>query len=163
MPTKGKWADITPTLPKLPTVREEAVEKAKFNFQYATDYKQSASYMASVYADIRLEKAAVEAVLKEVQVRLDAIEELMVDQYEAEGLTFLRLDDGMSVGINIEPVAVVEDPEAFRLWCLANGYEKRMVLHSSTTQSVVKERLMEGEPEPDGVTSYARPKITLRK
>jgi hypothetical protein len=163
MAKKGKWADITPTLPRLATPRDEAVERAKFDFQYALGSPTNASAVANIYASIRLEKDAVMSVLAEVQIRLDAIEQILVDQYEAEGTTFLRLDDGVSVGVNFEPVAQVEDPEAFRLWCLANGYEKRMTLHPSTTQSVVKERLLEGEPEPDGVTSYARPKITLRK
>jgi hypothetical protein len=162
MAKKSTYANVTPNLPRLPTERDEAVERARLAFREALGVT-NASAVASAYADIRLEKAAVEAVLAEIQTRLDAIETILVDQYEAEGTTFLRLEDGMSVGVNFEPVAKVEDPEAFRLWCLANGYEKRMVLHPSTTQSVVKERLLEGEPEPDGVTSYARPKITLRK
>jgi len=163
MAKKGKWADVTPNLPRLPSARDEAVELAKLAIQTTDGFSQSASHLASVYADIRAEKDVVQSVMAEVQVRLDAIEELLIAQYEAEGTTFLRLEDGISVGVNVEPVATVEDPEAFRLWCLANGYERRMTLHPSTIQAVVKERLAEGEPEPPGITSYARPKITLRK
>jgi hypothetical protein len=37
------------------------------------------------------------------------------------------------------------------------------MLWPSTTQAIVKERLLDGKETPDGIKAYARPKIKLMK
>jgi len=47
------------------------------------------------------------------------------------------------------------------VWCVAEGLERQMSLPWQTTNSLTKARLLEGEPEPDGVTCYAKTKVRL--
>jgi len=75
----------------------------------------------------------------------------------------LRLPDGSTVRVDQEPQARVMDKEAFRLWCIANGYERQMKLHHGTMNGIVKERALAGEPGPDGTETYAYTKVVFVK
>jgi hypothetical protein len=122
-----------------------------------------ASYLAQRYAALRSEKEIVDETRSAIQLKIDAVAQMLIDQYETEGTTMLRLDSGQKVGLQYEPTAKVEDREKFRLWCIANGLERSLQLHSSTTISLVKERLLAGEPEPDGIVATARTTVKLWK
>lgn len=122
-----------------------------------------ASRLAASYADIRRDKEDLKEELSEIEVDLEAHAQLMMDQFENEGITSQKLDDGQSVSVRYEPNAQVVDKEAFRLWCIKEGLEKQLQLHHSTTVSLVKERLLSGDPEPDGIRATARKKVSLTK
>jgi hypothetical protein len=117
-------------------------------------------------------KEGLTALLAEAQKRVTAYEQLLADshdkdetgwgQYGASDNT-VKLQSGQSVSVQHEPTAKVEDPEKFRLWCIANGYENALRLWPSTTNAITKERLVAGKPEPDGVKAYVYTKIVLRK
>jgi hypothetical protein len=159
----GKYASVIDSLPRIlgtEPAYQEKVQAVKDSiigdFPYASD-------LAREYAGLRAEKARAEDVVSDINLRLEAVAQLLTDQYEAEGTSMLRLEDGQSVSVQYEPYAQVVDKEAFRLWCLAQGLERSMALPWQTTNSLTKTRLLEGEPEPDGITATARTKIVLRK
>lgn len=108
-------------------------------------------------------KAGLEALLSEVNLRIEATSQLMLEQMEDEDLTSIRLTNGRHISTYYEPYGKVVDKEAFRQWCINNGLEKSLQLWPSTMNSITKQRLLEGQPEPDGVTAYAKPVIRMLK
>lgn len=124
--------------------------------KHLTGGKRHASVLAESYMQLRAIKDIIATWQSSVQLLLDAYTELMVDQLEVEGMSGLKLGDGRSITTYDEPVGVVKDKEAFRLWCIKNGYETKLQMWPSTMNSLVKERLMTGEEEPDGVEVFAR-------
>ena len=161
----GKYDDHVASLPKEDPLEGKSVEyrervAAHANLiRSAADFKQHASYLAGVYADIRREKAVVEEELSDINARLAAVEGMMFEQFEAEGTQRLVLTDGAAVSIGYDISAKVLDKEAFRVWCVDNGLERALQLWPSTTTAMCKERLLQGLPDPAGVASQARKKI----
>lgn len=161
----GKYAQVVARLQRL---SEEPTYQAKVNAVKAAivaeeEYKPHASHLAQRYADKRIEKEAIEEVLSQCQLELTAIEQLMIDQYEVEGTSSLRLEDGPSIGVQPEPYAQVADRERYYKWCIDEGLGPQMQLPWQTTNSLTKERLLNGEEPPPGVTAFVRTKIVMRK
>jgi len=103
----------------------------------------------------------------------------------------LRLANGDTIRVRKEPYGQVTDKEAFRRWCVAppdacmdcgegeaapghdvsvdgahpfhpgGGMERQLQLWPSTMNAVVKERLIAGDPLPDGTTAWAKTKIVF--
>lgn len=125
--------------------------------------KQYASKLAQAYAQARAVKDLYEDHEYELNLTIEALEQLLTDQYENEGIKNLKLDDGGSVGTQSEPAAKVVDKEAFRQWCVKNGLEKSLQLWPSTTNAMVKEMCLKRQNPPDGVEVEARTKVVLRR
>lgn len=118
--------------------------------------------LATEYRRLRQHKELLESALSVLSLSLEAIS-LMVEQgYEAAGLTSLKLLDGGSVSSQPEPIGVVEDKEKFLRWCAENGLSGSLTLPWQTMCAVVRERLLDNLPLPDGVKAYSRPKLVLR-
>lgn len=168
---RGKYAAVIDKLPKFlgndPSYQEKVIAVKDAILDEALEQTGSrfvpASDLARLYEELRGEVAGLEEKLSEANLRLEAHSQLLQDQYEIEGLTSLRLADGGSVSLQYEPYAKVEDKEAFRQWCLHNGLEKSLALPWMSTNAITKERLLAGEPEPDGVSAQAKTKVVLRK
>lgn len=167
----GKYDAVVANLPKLIGSPEEErsskhhdkVASFKQALLQSDGYKQHASFLASLYVDLRDEKEEMEETVSELNVRLDAVIALMREQFEAEGINSLRLDTGERVDIGYEPVGKVVDRDKLRLWCVAQGLENKLSLPPATLTSLLKELLLQGATEPDGVEAYARVKVRLNR
>jgi hypothetical protein len=125
--------------------------------------KNYASTYAFIYTQIRAVKEELEAHLSNLNLIETAYTQLMQDQFEVEGSKSLTLESGGNVRIQLEPYTKVEDPDAFRRWCIDNGMENELQLPWMTANSLCKARLSEGEPEPDGVKLFSKPKVVYTK
>lgn len=105
----------------------------------------------------------LEDVLKDLEKRknllLQTYIELVVDYYEIEGTTSLKLGDGEGARLEYVPHAVVKDREKFRQWCIQNGFGPQLQLAWQTTNAETKDRLAVGLPEPDGVEAFNEVKV----
>lgn len=159
----SKYDRILPRLPVAPvekTPYQERVEQFK-----ATVNPADPASLARGYARLRAEKTRLEEIEYALNLRICAYEQLLAESYEggAEGWgqygkahDTLVLPTGEKVKVQKEPYGRVVDKEAFRLWCIANGYERQLQLWPSTMNALVKERLMAGDPEPDGTEALSR-------
>lgn len=129
----------------------------------ATEGERHASTFAAVYADIRSIMDTFAAWTSSAQLLLEAYEELMVEQMEEEGVASLRLESGASISTYAEPHASVVDKEAFRQWCVANGYEQQLQMLWMAMNKITKERLLEGDAPPAGVDVFAKTMVRLNK
>jgi hypothetical protein len=125
---------------------------------------QSAAQAAQGYAQARAKKDDLDAESSALNVELAAWEELMHDCFEHEGISSLKLSTGESINTYPEPYAQIADPQAFRDWCSTQeDLANRMTLPWSTTNSITKERLLDGEEPPPGVKIFVKTKTRLSR
>jgi hypothetical protein len=154
----GKYSSITPNLPKLVNSRSELVEAKMAEFRHLP-----VSELIKKYAWFRKQKKELDEKEKALNILVEALVHLIIPIYEEQGVSSMKIaDTGQTISVQEEPVAKVVDREVFRQWCVANDLEKSLQLHSSTTNALVKERLLAGEPEPPGVEAYTFSKVVLR-
>lgn len=112
-----------------------------------------------------LGKDGIEALEKRCNLRIEACTQLLVESQErgdapwgAYGVkdNAMRMESGDTVRVNSEPYGQVKDKEAFRLWCIANGYENQLQLWPATMNAIAKERCAAGERNPDGVETFRK-------
>ena len=118
---------------------------------------------ARVYRELRKIEDVAKDHLSQIELVKTAYEQLLVDCYEAEGVRTVKLDSGETIRTQPEPYGQVVDKEAFRKWCHEEGLGTLMQLPWQSMNSLVKERLLEGQNEPPGVTAFVRTKAKLRK
>lgn len=127
------------------------VDAVKQAMQADPDFKRHASVLAAKYAEVRREMDTINQFKSECQVRLDAVFQLMCDQYDVEGTKSLTLSNGDVIRVQPKLYIGIPDPEAFRQWCLKSpDLQRKMVLHSSTASSLVAKMLLAGQPAPPG-------------
>ena len=100
--------------------------------------------LATRYVAARREKDRIAKEESAANLEVVAIEELMHVAFESEGLTSVKLADGSSVSVNLEPTAQVVDQDKLISWAKANGYERMMTLYAQTVGATAKDLLLEG-------------------
>lgn len=177
MSKPGKYAEICKQLPRLleePSYQDKVnAKKAELLTRWAIETAENgddtpappptALQLARRYDSKRTEKEDIEEDLKGVQLELTAIEQLLVDRYEVEGVASIHLTEGVAIGVQLEPYASVVDRRACRLWAIEHGYEDMLQMPWQSLNAITKERLIAGDPEPDGVKAHTRPKLVRRQ
>lgn len=125
--------------------------------------KMGSTQLAEAYETARKMKADLEEKLSALNAKIAAVEELLWDAFDEEGVSSLKLKSGASVRVQPEPVAAVVDKEALRNWAIENGLERLLALSWQTTNSLMKERMLNQEPLPAGVEAKVRTKTVFSK
>lgn len=124
--------------------------------------------LSAAYIALRYEKQVQEAAEKALNLKIEACTQLLVASQDRgdEGWgkygvkdNALRLENGDTIRVHAEPYGQVKDKEAFRLWCIANGYERQLQLWPSTMNALAKERRVNGDPDPDGVEVFRKEQV----
>lgn len=124
---------------------------------------ESTAALARDWAQLRQRKDALKDELSDIDLMLEARAQLLGERFEAEGLTRIVLEGGAAVGVQQEPTAVVEDPQLFQKWCIDSGLLPKLILPVGTRDSLIKEYLLNGDPEPPGTKAYFRVKYVFTK
>jgi hypothetical protein len=160
----GKYSGVIDSLPRMlgsEPKYQQKVQAVKDAIAADPDFKLHATWLAKEYAGLRDEKEQAEAVVKDVNLRLEAVSQLLFDQFEVEGVSSLVVD-GRSVAARLVPYASIEDHEAFRQWCLTDAdLARKMALPWATTNKIASDLLLAGEELPPGVTIFAKQRFTL--
>jgi hypothetical protein len=162
---KRKYEDLVKTLPRWTPAnepsRQEKLDAVKAALK-AHPEGTTVAGLAAVYHKYRREKEVLEKKEAEVNLYLDVVSELMAEEFEAQGVEALRTPT-FKVSVYLDPYASVQDRDTFRQWCMKEGLERSLQLPWQTLNSLTRQRLLDGKPEPEGVTVYAKPKIRLEK
>jgi hypothetical protein len=154
---------------------QEKVNKKKDEIRArlaAENVPVNARTIAEAYSLARFQKNELEEELKPVNLEIAALEQMLFKSQENmdEGWgefgakdNMVRLVTGSSVSIQKEPTGKIIDRYQYRQWCIDNGLENELQLHPSTTQSLLKDRLLKNLGEPDGMEVYFRPKFVFRR
>jgi hypothetical protein len=170
--SRSKYAGLDlPKLPVEPSETQQVVEKHKEEIVgriiASTGMTPTAAALALEYEAIRDRKDRLEDELSNLNKVVTAYEQLIADQFDIEGIEgglrySLDSNDKRLLLVTKEPYAQVQDRNAYRQWCIANGMLNDMMISWHTTNAMVKQLLHEGEKLPPGVIAFFKDKITLR-
>lgn len=99
-------------------------------------------------ADIRHEQALLEVEQQEFSERLEAIGQVLADRWQAEGLSSMNVDGVGTFSLYPRLYVSAADKDLYFTWLRENGMEGLIqpAVASKTTESLVRERLEEGQP-----------------
>jgi hypothetical protein len=115
----GKYSAVISSLPRMLSTEapyQERVEQVKAAISADPDFELHAATLAHEYAGLRAEKDKAEEVVSEINLRLEAVSQLLSDYYEIEGVSSLKTESGQSVAVQLEPYARVVDKDVNRRW-----------------------------------------------
>lgn len=127
----------------------------------ATAGKQSAGEFGRVYTELREAKARISRWDASIGLLIEVYQALMVESMDSQGIRSMKLANGQPVSWSEEPYSQVQDREVFRIWCIQNGYEKSLMLPSSTVGKIVRDMLSAGESEPPGIKVFSKVKVKM--
>lgn len=160
-PKPGKWVKAIAHLPRIignqmshDENHRKKVDEEKYRI--INEEPRTSGHLAGKVAGLRRIRKDLEADLKVTNLLLDAYTELLVDQYESEGITSLRMADGGSVRLQWEPYSSVKETEKFIAWVKMHNLEHNLTMHWRVLDRLVKQALSVGEPEPDGVKVFQK-------
>lgn len=166
----GIYDAVLPGLPEREP--EDPARQVKVSMAKEEIKNRDPEAMAEQYVNLRKKADDLEDQLSVLNLLMEAYEQLLTASQKAKQPAWgryganpnaLRLPDGNAVRIQPEPYANVKDKELFRQWCIRNGYENQLQLLWQTTNSITKERLIAGDPEPDGVQATVSFKVVWQK
>lgn len=123
--------------------------------------RRNAATAARMYRNVRIVRNSYKEQERVNKIIKAAYEQILVETYETEGMTNLKLGDfiGGSIRYEEQPHAKVVDKEANRKWAIASGLENSLALAWGTVNAIAKKALENGEPEPDGTELTKRVKV----
>lgn len=157
----SKYASVISKLPKF--IDPDAGYQEKVRTVKATITESTPAELSGMYSLLRARKEEIEDELYAINIQIAACSQKLIDVFEEHGLSSVKLTTGEAVRTQSEPYAVVRDKELFRQWCIDQGLERSMHLSWQSANSMVKERLQEGEDTPSGVEAFVSTKVVLTK
>ena len=156
----GKWDAYVKGLPRADAQLEGVSDyQAKVNAVKDETKDRAPEELVKWWHHWRSEKDKLDEQLKQVNLQLVAVEQLMDTVFEAQGVARVDLTDGRGARRELSPYPQVRDKALFQEWCVEHGLKNLMHLHPSTATALVKERLEAGLATPDGVEVFVRPKF----
>lgn len=127
-----------------------AFSSAVEDLPYLIDTRLPPEGLAKAYLAAVDTKKAYDAAGKALNVRLAALEQLLLASFEAADLDSLTIN-GRPVKFDNGLSTKTVDPEAFYKWVEAEGLSKLLTMHSGRIGSITKERILAGIAIPDGI------------
>ncbi len=122
--------------------------------------------LMAAFVDERKTKDEIDDALKAVNLRLEALGQLLLEQFEAQDLTSVKTAAGQTLFTNVEPYVGVFDRDAFESYVVEHQeLDYLWSVHSQTLGSLVKSLLEEGRDDevPPGLKIFLKSSVRLRK
>jgi len=161
----GMYEEVVKELPPLPPELREGGAK----YQWKVDQEKekipiemrTPAALAEYYATLKTEKKNFDEKKYELNLKLEAVAQMLALVYEGEGISSQTLRGVGAVRTQSEPYAHVADKEEYRQWCVENGFEQQMTLPWTTTNKTLKDLLLEGGTPPPGIEAYFRTTVVF--
>lgn len=174
---RGKWGKIIDSLPKYLGTEDKPGYQDRVNavktdivakVREETEMPPSATGLCNAYAEFYEKKEELEDAVSACNLQMEALRQLMVDQFEVEGIEgglrfSLDTADKRVIRVQAEPYAQLVDPDANRQWVIETGLERSLRLPWQTLNAIMKKNLDAGQPEPPGVKAYAKYKVVFNR
>jgi len=122
----------------------------------------NAKHFGDVLVHAKIRKAEYESKVKEENLTIEAMNQILVDFLEGESMNSVKLDGGVSLTIKDDVYCSVADRESFYKWIKENGLEDLFTVNYQTMSSMVKQKLTNSEDVPPGINTYFKQSITVR-
>lgn len=109
-------------------------------------------------------KEKLKGQLADVQLKLDAHNQLLVSQLEAQGLGKMSTTDGSTtLWIKDSVYTTTQNRHEYLTWIRENGLEDLLSVHYSTMNAQVTDRLQKGQQIPPGLKAFFKQTISIRR
>lgn len=110
------------------------------------------------------EKEKLNQAISDLNIKLDAAGQLLLENLERQGLEQLRTTDGSTTLFIKDDVYCKQQNRAEYLdWIKKNGMEDLLTVHYSTMNAQTTDRLVKGQPVPPGIQAYFKQSIRIRR
>jgi hypothetical protein len=161
----GKYSALKDKLPAF--VPEEAwqakVEDMKYKILDGADNPEDANLAAlkAKFVDLKLQKQSLEDEIKDLNISIEALNQLITVRMEASGQQNVKFEDGITLYIKDEPLPQVVDRFAFNQWITDTNQQALFSVNAKTMSGLVKGLLLEGKPQPPGVEVSMKTSIAI--
>jgi hypothetical protein len=158
----GKYEKLKSSLPKFEQepAYQEKIDTRKAELAIAS---LPPGELARKFNDVDLELDVLEEQRKNLQMTKTAIEQELLQAFEDDDLSSVKLTDGTLVYQQDDPYPSVRDRGGLMKFIKKEKIEGLMSLPWQTLSSIVKERLMSGQSVPEGVEVFMKSSIRKRK
>ncbi len=157
----GKLSHLKSTLERVTEEpsRQEELNKVKVQWR-----DKSIGEISEEFRRIYDAKEKLKDQLYNVQIELDAMEQLVVDHLTAVQLEQIRTTDGSTTLYIKDDVYCKQVNRAeYLAWIEETGRKDLLSVHPNTMAAMTIERLEKGQPLPPGITAQFNPKIRIRR
>lgn len=151
---------------KLPAFQQESSFQQKvdeWKMQYGQNVEGlNVSALASHYASLRAEKDSLEEQISNINIGLEALNQLGVIAMQADDLEKVSLSTGATVYLSYDVYPSVKDKEALLTWVKANKMSAQLSLPWQTLRGICNDLSSNGKPLPKGVEAYLRISLRIR-
>ena len=155
----GKYTKLKETLPAL--VQEKSYQQ-KVDVEKAKIQDKSIGQLTALHVKHYDKKKAFEAKIKEENLQLEAIRQLIVTWMEGEGVSNYKTDE-VTIFLVDEPYTSVKDEDVLRAWIKKHKHPELIGVKWQTLNAVVKEMLIGGKGMPDGIEVFIKTKVSRKK
>lgn len=142
---KGKFEQV-----QLEKDQQAKVDEAKNQLMGA-----NVAELTSNFKEARKKKKALENGVKELNVELEALAQLLIALLEDQNLTKAVVNGVGMISVNDEPYASMQDREKLLAW-INDGHEELLAVNWQQLNSQVKEALIAGLEIPPGVKVFIK-------
>lgn len=100
---------------------------------------------------------------KEINLNLEALQQILSERFENEGMQSMRLTSGHLLYLQDEPYAKVDDKDKTNQWFVEQDMDVMRQVPWTSLNALVKERMKNLQPLPDGVSVYMKTSVKVRK
>ena len=157
----GQLSHLKTTLEKVVEEpgHQEEIDKAKVELQ-----GKPMGDLASSYRQWYDEKEKLNQLISDLNTKLDAAGQLLLENLERQGLEQLRTTDGSTtLFIKDDVYCKQENRHKYLTWIKQNGMEDLLTVHYSTMNAQTTDRLVKGQPVPPGIKAYFKQSIRIRR
>lgn len=157
----SKWSHLRG---KLPAFEPEAAPDFR---QRVEDAKgayvgMDAAEMARAYAILKEKKEQLELEAKSHNAEIEALNQLLVEQFETRGLHSLQTTTGKTIYLQIEPYSSVEDRDKLLAYIKKHKLSQLLTVAWQSMNAINRERLENGESTMPGTKAYLKTQIRVR-
>ena len=141
---------------KVNTRKQEIRDKIELNNTATlTEY-------GKVLIQAKLEKARLESLVKDENLTVAALNQVLVEQLEDQSYSNLKFENGVTLSIKDDVYSKVTDKPKFHCWISETGNEDLLSVNYQTMNSLVKNSLLDNKPVPPGIDVYFKQSIAIR-
>lgn len=164
----GKWSAFKQSLPAKveDQTYQDTVNQAKHQILLKAQEEGrdlDLGYIGDLYGRAREEKEKIENELSGCNLIIAALEQMTLQQFDAQQMDMFRLDDGSSISRKDDVYTALEDQEKFLAWIDKTGKRSLLSVHYQTMNSLAKQMLENNEELPPGIKAFFRQGLTFRR
>lgn len=152
----GKYSHLRGTLDKF---EEEERYQQKLDAKKAEFVGFAGGALAGAFHQAKLRKAAIERLLKEQNIVVGALEQMLVADLERQGYSSTRHARAGLLSIHDKPYTTIKNQPAMVEWAEKTGRRPLLTINYQTMSGIVNKMLEDGEDPPPFVKVYMKSKI----